>query len=126
MKTRKYLYPAFIFILQLLIAGCSGEPREDAAETENPVYEVRGRIIYIDMENEAVTVVHENIPDVMQAMRMTLRIDGPGEVAHLERGDIVRFQMQRRGASWFAGNFRVLPEETELDLPDLLQQIDPG
>jgi Cu/Ag efflux protein CusF len=115
-----------LFTPLLFVGGCSSETAEEETEVSTPVHDVRGRIIFIDENNESITIVHEEIPDVMQAMRMSLRLDNPGEVANIERGDIVSFQMTRRGASWYAYGFSVLPDTTELQLPELLHQIDPG
>ncbi|MFO8030789.1 MAG: copper-binding protein [Cyclonatronaceae bacterium] len=109
-----------IFLMILLPwfgTACGGD--EPAAEVE--VYEVKGRFLSMDMRGESISVVHETIPDVMNAMRMSLRIDNPEVAEELETGDVIRFDMVRTEAGLYARNIEVLPPNTELDLPEGLQ-----
>lgn len=106
-------------VLPFSFAACgNGEP----AATED-VYEVRGRYLSTDMRGESISVIHETIPDVMNAMRMSLRIDDPTVSEGLETGDVIRFDMVRTQAGWHARNIEVLPPETELDLPENLRDV---
>ncbi|TVQ14854.1 MAG: hypothetical protein EA364_03605 [Balneolaceae bacterium] len=116
-----YSFCTLIFALFLIAAAsCSGEQREQTPElTEpvTPVYSVKGRFMQFNKENLTIAVVHEEIPGVMRAMRMNLRLDNPDEAAALQPGDIISFELARRGASWFVYDIEVLPEDTVLDLP---------
>jgi Cu/Ag efflux protein CusF len=75
------------------------------------------------MRGESISVVHETIPEVMNAMRMSLRIDDPDVAEGLETGDVIRFDMVRTEAGWYARNIEVLPPDTELDLPEDLREV---
>lgn len=109
----------FIAFLPFSFASC-GEKEPAAAEE---VHEVRGRYLSTDMRGESISVVHESIPDVMNAMRMSLRIDDPTVSDGLQTGDVIRFDMVRTEAGWYARNMEVLPQETELDLPENLRDV---
>ncbi|MEM8558958.1 MAG: copper-binding protein [Bacteroidota bacterium] len=93
----------------------AGLPAEDA-ET----YEVRGLYEGTRFEGAAVSVVHETIPGVMDAMRMRLVLADPAEVEGLAVGTKVRFTVTV-GDRLVASDFEALPDTTTLDLPDELQ-----
>jgi Cu/Ag efflux protein CusF len=116
--------PCILALLLLLIAGCSGErsnPDDDSVAV--PVYEVKGLFFQYDSGNHVISVAHEEIPGVMSAMRMSLRTEQTAMAESLEPGDIISFQLTRRGASWFAENIEILPEETQLVLPEHLRDL---
>lgn len=108
-----------LFVAIMLITACSGESTPEIIES----HEVKGRYLSTDLRGESISVIHEDIPDVMNAMRMSLRIDGEEVVEELETGDIIRFDMVRTNVGWFARNITVLPDDTELDLPVDLQEV---
>ena len=120
MKKNNSICTLILAVLLVAVAGCSGEQREQTpglTEPETPVYTVKGRFMQFNQENMTISVVHEEIPGVMRAMRMNLRLDNPDEAATLEPGDIISFELTRRGASWFVYDIEVLPEDTVLELP---------
>ncbi len=115
----------FYFLLPLTVISCGDdEPRRagDHDRTEE-VYEVRGRYLSTDLRGESISVVHETIPEVMNAMRMSLRIDDEAVAVGLQTGDIIGFDMVRTETGWFARNIEVLPPDTDLDLPEHLREV---
>jgi Cu/Ag efflux protein CusF len=113
-------------VLFAAAAGCTGGQREQAPEpavTEDPVYTVKGRFLQFNDENMTISVVHEDIPGVMKSMRMNLRLDNPDEAAALEPGDVISFELTRRGASWFVYDIEVLPVDSVLELPENLRDL---
>ena len=108
----------FCMTLPLFIAACGDEAPKHSEE----VYVVKGRYLSTDLRGESISVVHETIPGVMNAMRMSLRIDDPNVSDGLQTGDVIRFDMIRTGAGWYARNIEVLPPDTELDLPEELRE----
>ncbi|AFM05890.1 Copper binding periplasmic protein CusF [Bernardetia litoralis DSM 6794] len=91
-----------------------------AEETPEEVfYTVRGQIVEIgeaDEEGNAmVTLHHEEIPDVMMAMKMDLKTNTEflGEVA---ADDKISFEMLKTEEGYMMRNIEKLPAETELTL----------
>lgn len=111
--------PLILLMILLPLFGTACGSDEPAPELE--AYEIKGRFLSTDMRGESISVVHETIPDVMNAMRMSLRIDNPMVAEGLETGDVIRFNMVRTEAGWYARDIEVLPPDTELNLPEELQ-----
>jgi len=107
-----------LFITLLFFTACGND---DVEEKES--YDVRGRYLSTDMHGESVSIVHETIPDVMDAMRMSLRIEDESVAEGLETGDHIRFRMVRTDQGWYIRDVEKLPGDTELDLPEDLREI---
>ncbi|MEO1075965.1 MAG: copper-binding protein [Bacteroidota bacterium] len=114
MPTRTLL--CFALAVLALLPACTSDSADTPAET----YEVRGLYEGTRFEGAAVSVVHETIPGVMDAMRMSLVLDDPAEVDELAVGTKVRFTVTV-GDRLVASDFEALPDTTTLDLPDELQ-----
>lgn len=117
----------FVIVLPvlLLFAAACGD-RQQNGEHENGqevTYEVKGRYLSTGMRGETISVIHETIPDVMNAMRMNFRLEDESEAEELATGDIIRFETLRTDAGWYARNIEILPPDTPLDLPEELQDI---
>lgn len=110
----------------LLFSACGGETEvRDAEEvaTDEETYEVRGFFIETNAADETITIVHEEIPDVMSAMRMRMLLEDAEGAEDLSRGDIISFTLARIGNSWYVRNIERLPEDTELDLEQRLKDM---
>lgn len=113
-----------IGVIPLLLISCVSEERpQPQSEAEVTAYEVKGRYLATNPEGPYISVVHEEIPEVMNAMRMNLLIDDISISDNLERGDIISFKMVREGMSWYARDITPLPDETEINLPEHLQRM---
>ena len=112
-------------LMPLAYISCGNDEPRTTSETgtDKDVYEVRGRYLSTDLRGESISIVHETVPDVMNAMRMSLRIDDASVAETLQTGDIIRFDMVRSEAGWFARNIELLSPDTELDLPDHLREV---
>jgi Cu/Ag efflux protein CusF len=97
----------------LLLTACA--PAERPATTER-IYETRGIYHGPRFDGEAASIEHEAIPDVMEAMRMDLRLEDPTELDRFTPGDRVRFDIVVRGAEVRARHFERLPDTTRLEL----------
>ena len=119
----------FAVIAALFMLSCSAEESRPAQEVQSDyadaidVYQVQGRYLSTTPEGTAISVVHETVPDVMNAMRMNFRIDDVSVAEPLRQGDIIAFDMVRTDRGWYARNITVLPDDTQLNLPDNLQQM---
>ena len=108
----KPLFFVFFGWLMVFTASC-GENEEEHSE----VYDVRGQYLRMDTDGQYVSVVHETIPGVMDAMRMNLRIEDESVAEDFQQGDIIAFKMTRTDRGWFIYDIEKLPEDTKLELP---------
>lgn len=110
----------------LMLAACGGEmetvPAEEQAAQEQ-TYEVRGFFMETDDAGQIITILHEEIPDVMRSMRMRMILEDAEGAQSLERGDMISFTMVRIGNSWYVRNVARLPDGTELDIPENLREM---
>ena len=56
-------------------------------------YEARGVVQSVQRETREIIIRHEAISNYMAAMTMSFHVKSPDELAHLERGDAVTFQL---------------------------------
>lgn len=122
MKTLIKLFSLAVAGLMLTACGAEEEVAQDYTVDS---YQVKGVYVAKNEEDSYITVIHEEIPDVMNAMRMNINVEDITVAENLERGDIITFSLERDGFSWFARDIEVLPADTELDLPEnLLEMIE--
>ncbi len=97
-------------------------PIEETVVEETPqeiVYQVRGIIIEIpaaDEEGNAMVMVsHEEIPEVMGAMKMAFKTNA-NDLSEITKDDKVSFEMLKTDEGYTMRNIEKLPTETELTL----------
>jgi hypothetical protein len=96
-------------VLLLLTSSC----RDDAPlET----YHVRAEVVRIEYGGLALRVDHEPIPGVMEAMRMSLRLQSPEDARELKPGDKIRFTYVVKEEGTYIRDIERLPSGTELNL----------
>lgn len=105
-------------ILWLLLITACGESEPESNYTVS--HDVNGIFVSANPANLTATIIHEEIPEVMNAMRMSLRLDTFSSVADFEQGDKINFKLERVGVQWYARHFEKLPDDTELDIPEEL------
>jgi protein SCO1/2 len=94
---KKHLIVALAFIAAL--AACvSQEP------TEERRYDVKGKIVSVDAENEMVTLDHEAIPGFMAAMTMPYQLKDKWAFDYLEPGDRLNAVLVVRGDEYWLEN----------------------
>jgi len=89
-------------------------------------HKVRGIYLGYDAEAHRISVAHEEIPEVMRAMRMNLHLAEGDTAPELAEGAPMRFIMVGRvgdGMTWYAESFEALPVDTELELPERLREM---
>lgn len=116
---RIFCSTVFIGCAVLMLNGCSASD----SDTQPPppdaeVYEdVRGAFQAPATGGRDMIVHHESIPDVMDAMLMTVPVDRPGSLDTLATGTPITFDLHMSNTAIQARNIRVLPDTVTLDLP---------
>ena len=89
----KRLLQTFSFSAFLvLLSGCQGGSTEREAKT----YPVTGKVVAVDSGKGTVTLDHEDIPGLMQAMEMEFRAASPEVIRSLAPGDTVEGKLEVR------------------------------
>jgi protein SCO1/2 len=84
--------PALPLLALLVLAGCHGgqKPPAPATAAENvKVYHLRGKVVSTDAAQGEVTLNHEAIPGLMEAMTMPYKLKDPGILSELHPGDTI-------------------------------------
>ena len=75
------------------MAGCrSGSPGQEgsgAGQTEQKGFHLRGKIVSTDAAMARVTVNHQAIPGLMDAMTMPYKVTDPSTLSELHPGDVI-------------------------------------
>lgn len=95
----KPLQPLLAALLLLVpgLTGCrerSGSAGTAASQVvSNRVFQVRGVLKELPVDGRSAVIRHEEIPNYMPAMTMTLRVKQPAELRNLAPGDSVEFRL---------------------------------
>jgi protein SCO1/2 len=92
----KYLYCFVLALLALTVAfvtGCGdASPKAPKAAKE---YSIKGTVTAIGAENKMVTLDHDDVPGVMQAMEMAFPVSDPNVLDGIAVGDAVEGRLQK-------------------------------
>jgi protein SCO1/2 len=88
----KRLFLVFLLLATIALAGChngqkAGTP--GSAGINFKVYHLRGKVVSTDTAKGEVTLNHEAIPGLMEAMTMPYKLKDPGSVGQLHTGDAI-------------------------------------
>jgi protein SCO1 len=92
---------ALVVLVVMLAVGCSDERS----------YETRGRVIATDLPAGYVVVDHEDIPGLMPAMTMRLRVPDPESLQEIAAGDAISFRLNLNDDSTWVDRIVVLPPD---------------
>ena len=113
---------AFALVLGIWLIGCGSAsddneplPPPDDAEVHE---DVRAKFQTTVGGGRSVIVHHEPIPDVMDAMTMTLPVARPGVADTFPGGTPVVFDLYIGETTMQIRNLRTLPDTTTLNLPE--------
>jgi protein SCO1 len=91
----------YVVCLALIFAGCS-KPKEESAAgtstggqaaTNRQIFQVKGVIQEIKLADKEAVIRHEEIPNYMPAMTMSLEVKDTNELTGLAAGDQITFNM---------------------------------
>ena len=90
-------------VFLLMVVGCRNEGGEKApppgGAAENQ-YEVKGQVVAVDPDGQAVTIDHEEIPGLMKAMEMKFNVEGPAILEGIQAGDQVQGRLIVRDSDY--------------------------
>ncbi len=107
----------FLTALGMMVGACSKKPQP--VETAERTYEVRGIVRAApDLAERNVMIEHEDIAGFMPSMTMPFEFREPKEVAALNAGDAVVFQLfVTDKESWISGLRKIDPASVKLPVP---------
>src|SRR5437763_1484246 len=82
----------FWLLSVLALAGCqkSGDPTKEPAD-----YPIKGKVVSVNPEKNAVKLDHEDIPGLMEAMTMDFTVADPKLLKGLQPGDKVEGRLKK-------------------------------
>jgi protein SCO1/2 len=87
---------ALLLIAAVVVAGC--QKTADAPQAK--AYDVNGKVVAVDIERRTVTLNHEDIPGLMQAMEMEFKVANPQVLENVAAGDRVHGQLEVRSGDY--------------------------
>jgi Cu/Ag efflux protein CusF len=78
------------------VIGCSGNPAAPA----DRLYDIKGKVVAMDVQKPSVTLDHEDIPGLMKAMKMEFAVVDGRVLSGIAVGDTVRGKVQKEGTGY--------------------------
>ncbi|MEM1054993.1 MAG: copper-binding protein [Bacteroidota bacterium] len=94
-----------------LLVGCGSDPEPDE------VWTVRGVFEAPMLEGDAAMIRHEEVPGLMDAMRMDFLVADPREIEGLAPETPIEFEIAWTDGRTVARRFLVLPDTVSLNVP---------
>jgi Cu/Ag efflux protein CusF len=88
--TRISIAGGFMFAVAVL-SGCNSEEK---------IYDLKGKIVAVDHDKRTVTVDHEEIPGLMRAMKMTFGVEDAKLLDGLAAGDAITGKLKAAGTKY--------------------------
>jgi Cu/Ag efflux protein CusF len=99
------------------------ETAHDKTSSPKTYADVGGQIVSVNAPAKnvvgaktTVTLDHEDIPNFMRAMRMTIPLQNPDDAKRLKKGHKIRCDFVMENGSLALSHIRVLPPDTKLKL----------
>jgi protein SCO1/2 len=84
-----------VMVASLALTGCSNNnPAGKSVASGDKLHEVRGTVLAVDASKPSVKLDHEDIPGIMEAMKMTFDVESPGVLQGIQPGDRVHGQLK--------------------------------
>lgn len=109
MRTRLLLALALALAAPLVLAV--QPPPASADKPATASHPLSGIVVEVRRERSALLVKHEEIPGVMRAMTMLLKVDGP-VLDQVKAGDTIKAKLSRRDDAWWLHAVTVVPPKS--------------
>jgi Cu/Ag efflux protein CusF len=87
-----------------LVAAAQQPPTEKSAPASHPL---KGVVVEVRKDRSALLVKHEEVPGVMRAMTMLLKVE-PKALEAVKAGDAITAQLSRRDDGWWLHDVKVV------------------
>jgi protein SCO1/2 len=74
-----------LFAVPIVLIGCNG----GSDKSKDKLYEVKGKVVAVDLGKKTVTLDHEDIPGLMKAMEMKFSVEDAKVLEGIKAGDQV-------------------------------------
>ncbi len=91
MKTFAWIIVPVLLVTSVL-SGC--QKAGEAPKDQDKVYDVKAKVVSVDIEKKTVTLDHEDIPGLMKAMTMTFPVDDAKLLESIKPGDQVHGRLR--------------------------------
>ena len=133
----KFSLQIFVMLFALVIVGCgkSTSPTNQSANKNvvERVFDTRGVVRSVPEGGRSLVVRHEEIPDYMPKMTMELTVRHTNELAGMERGDEITFQLVTTKDTHWIQNIKRIGKVIETNAPtappagyQLTKELEPG
>ena len=85
---------ASLALLAVLIAGCN------TGGDKEKIYDIKGKVVSVDLEKKEVTLDHEAIPGLMGAMKMDFSVQDAKLLSGLKAGDAVHGKLKVKDSNY--------------------------
>lgn len=83
-------------LLLTLLIGCQSGPDRG----KDKVYDIKGKVVALEVEKKSVTLDHEDIPGFMNAMEMKFKVEDAALLDGLKAGDSVQGKLKVTGGDY--------------------------
>ncbi len=88
-----------VLSMLLALAGCSGGTGQPKGAAEKQ-YDIKGKVVAVAPDKGSVTLDHEEIPDLMKAMKMEYHVENPRDLEGLKPGDQVQGRLKAESGKY--------------------------
>jgi Cu/Ag efflux protein CusF len=81
-----------MLMVVLTLTGCS----RTGADAQEKIYDVKGKVVAVDLEKKEVTLDHEEIPGHMTAMKMPFPVENANLLEGIKAGDQVHGKLKNK------------------------------
>ncbi len=93
MKTFAWIIVPVLLVMSVL-SGC--QKTAEAPKDNDKMYDVKAKVVSVDVEKKTITLDHEDIPGLMKAMTMTFPVEDAKALKSIKPGDQVQGRLRVR------------------------------
>lgn len=80
----------------LVLAGC----KSDSDSSKEKLYDIKGKVVTVDSTKKTVTIDHEAIPGLMNAMEMKFAVEDANHLEGIKPGDQVEGRLKVKAGDY--------------------------